>query len=476
MRASTPYRLKERVVSMDTKIIDNRYEISHLLGQGLWGEVYKVLDLANNQAKALKIVTIEDPFGEHYVWFKEEFHLLAKLKHLNIVQVMDFGFAGRIAPYFTMEFMEGGHLSLSGSPHDDKTIVTILSKLCLGLQYIHSRGYIHGDIKPENILVGENDPFSGIEHQNITLKISDFSLSESVFPALLKEKIAEPLTGTLPYIAPEKFFGNHHDYRSDLFALGVLLYQLATGYFPFSGKSPSDVITNIISKNPVPPTRYNGKLSEKLEFIIMRLLEKEPLQRFQSAREVINALGLFSESYSKEILLESSDCAVIGDKFVGRESELSQVRDLLEQAGDGQGQALSVFGETGIGKTRLIEELKIIGQLNHFKVAQSSCPREITSPLKPVLDIVGQLGFPNLAPNLSLPAAVVERLKKFVEPLEKDESIEKDLFMFEEQLPESEMHLLFDAVLQLIEQVSLNSKQADSLLSHDEETITICSS
>ncbi|MFC1849190.1 sigma 54-interacting transcriptional regulator [candidate division CSSED10-310 bacterium] len=445
---------------MEKKIIDNRYEVDHLLGQGLWGEVYKVLDLSNHQSKALKIITNLKSDHTSGQWLKDEFRRLIKLKHQNVITVFDFGFATRDIPYFTMEYMDGGHLKLESAAYNEQFIVAILSRLCAGLQYIHSRGYIHGDMKPENVLLASHYSPGWQTGNTLNAKIADFSLADFNVDEVLPEKSDHsPLQGTFSFMAPEKFFNRRIDYRVDLFSLGVLLYQQTTGYLPFNGETAAEIINAIITRHPVPPSRFNNKISEKLEYIILRLLEKEPFKRFQSAREVLNILGLMPASPGKHYLLELSDCSIIGDKFVGRESEIVTAKELLEQASDGQGQAFFVFGETGIGKSRFIKELRVSAQLNGFKVALTTCKNGKTFSHQFLAELLRQLGLPEKLDQLTLSPILVDRLQKIIAPRETEIAGNGESSLFGEDDSNFESSLLFEAILRFIENMCLSEPE-----------------
>ncbi|MBN2385280.1 sigma 54-interacting transcriptional regulator [bacterium] len=458
---------------MTFQIIDNRYEVHELLGQGNWGEVYRVIDLSNDQPKALKIIKNLDRAAVPAALLKEEFRRLIRLQHPHIVTVHDFNVWDGRLPFFTMEYMPGGPLKLNKAAYQEPLIKEILIRICLALQYIHTQGYIHGDLKPENLLLGDCSLDQWSVDQVLPLKVSDFSFAE--IDQVGQDNSTRPLTGTLLYLAPEKFFNLPPDNRSDLYSLGVLLYQLATGSYPHQAKTVSEYIHTLLHQHPTPPTRLNSHISEKMEFIILTLLEKEPLKRFQSAREILHLLGRSPEGSAKKALVELSRSSVINDIFIGRDQELTTINDLLVKTEQGTGHILFLYGEAGLGRSRLVREMKISAQLHAFKTVLTTCGPGSASSFKPLKDILLQLGFSKYLGQGSLEPEMVKHLLAF---MDRETSGKPDLSNDKEEAgleTSIRLNTLFEELFRFIELLCsrVDSEQTDSEFVRDNQPVLL---
>jgi beta-lactam-binding protein with PASTA domain/tRNA A-37 threonylcarbamoyl transferase component Bud32 len=271
----------------DPRIYSNRYQVTHLIARGGMAMVYRAQDLLLNRAVALKILYPElsaDPaFVER---FRREAQAAANLSHPNIVPVFDWGEDD--GTYFiVMELVDGTSLAevLRGS----RTLtasrsVTIAAQVAAALGYAHRNGVVHRDVKPGNILITSDGQ----------VKVTDFGIAQAVSS---EDQLAEEgsVMGTATYFSPEQASGESVDGRSDVYSLGVVLYEMLAGRPPFIGDSPLAVSTQHVHGSVPFPTQFNDTVPRDLEAIVMESLGKSPSQRYQSADEFRTDLIRFNE-------------------------------------------------------------------------------------------------------------------------------------------------------------------------------------
>ncbi len=261
-----------------------RFKILEELGRGGMAVVYKAHDPNINRVLAIKVL-LEERCGdkEYRSRFLAEAKAAGFLSHPNIVTIYDIGEVND-RPYIVMELLEGESLddymksSTSRSIRDDLAIGIQLAK---ALEYAHSRGIIHRDIKPSNIirLKGSN-----------TIKITDFGIAHVEDPELTRQTQMGEVLGTPQYMSPEQALGRHVDKRSDLYSVGVLLYQLMTGKKPFEGGTIATLLLQITSTEPVPIDHIVPGIPRAVKLIVERLLRKDPDKRFQDGKDLADAL------------------------------------------------------------------------------------------------------------------------------------------------------------------------------------------
>jgi serine/threonine-protein kinase len=264
------------------------YEVEAMLGHGGMGVVFRARHLPLNRPVALKMLlsgTFASP--PELARFQREAEAVAGLRHENIVRVYDVGdHDGR--PYFTMEYVEGGSLAqkLAGAPQPARPAAQLVATLAEAVQVAHQSGIVHRDLKPSNVLLTADG----------TPKISDFGLARRLEsgPGLTLSGI--PL-GTPSYMAPEQARGQTHAMGPalDVYALGAILYELLTGRPPFRGETAEATIHEVITRDPVPPTRLNSKVPRDLDTICLKCLHKEPGRRYASAAALADDLRRFGE-------------------------------------------------------------------------------------------------------------------------------------------------------------------------------------
>ncbi len=392
---------------MPKKMITNRYQIVRPLGEGGMGEVFLVEDRwERNRQVALKKLRREILSDTTRDSFIREFTALKQLHHPNIASVYDFGYTTPGDPFFTSEYCPGpdlitGTVKMSFSERVERAV-----EICRALSYIHTRGYIHADLKPENILVVPG----GFPNRD-TVKLLDFGLAQHV-----QDKVRSRLSGTLAYLAPEVFKGRSLDVRTDLYALGVVLYQLFTRQLPFGEIEPALLIDMQLSVQPASPTEKDGTLPLAIDSVVLKLLDKNPEERFSSADEVIS---VFNQKLGTDFQIETRETTrgyLQSGIFVGREKELGRLTGLIEQIQRSrQGRMVLVNGESGIGKTRILEEFKLRAQLEGVRTFTGASHEKINQPLQSFLEIL-----PAMAMSLERPlegrAPLLEKYESILGP------------------------------------------------------------
>ncbi|MCX7677801.1 MAG: protein kinase [Spirochaetes bacterium] len=341
---------------MEGTIIANRYEIINLIHKGGMGEVYYAKDLSCNTYIALKLLNNNKISNrkEDLIRFRMEASIAATIDHPNVIKIFDSGMTtieNTTRYYIAMEYVDGKNLFDIISPDLALPIETALSitiQLCNALEATHAKKIIHGDIKPDNVLIC-----------NEKAVLIDFGL------ARIKEFDSEnelSAAGSIFYLAPEQIHVTRGtiDERSDLYSLGILLYRLVTGKLPFTGKDINTIIHQHIAVKPTPPSHYNNAIAPSLDLVIMKLLEKEPEHRYQTARGLVVDLQKIL-SGAKEItpgLNDSHKKIPYKTKMVGRERELSILKNAFDDAKTMRGSMWVIVGESGLGKTRLMDEFR----------------------------------------------------------------------------------------------------------------------
>lgn len=314
-------------------LVAGRYEIRELLGEGGFGEVYRVADKRGaDRELALKLHPIVDV--ESLEALKAEFALLSTLSHPHLARVYDFEVAGDCA-FFTQSiavgrpFDENLGLSLE-QPHS----LELIAQLCRALEYLHSRGILHRDLKADNILVDT-------EAMNVTLL--DFGI------ARLMQSVEDPFAGTPAYAAPEMIRGGPLDARTDLYALGVCLYRQAAGTLPFTG-SPRDMVVGHLDR-PVPD--LPEAIPSEIAAVVLRMLSKDPADRYASAGEVLEALTAAAHISVPLETQETLSSYVLSASYVGGQHRLATLRSAMDRNG-----LTCIVGEAGNGKSRLLREMQ----------------------------------------------------------------------------------------------------------------------
>ncbi|HRE48571.1 MAG TPA: tetratricopeptide repeat protein [Aggregatilineales bacterium] len=416
-------------------LINNRYVLMELLGSGGMGSVYRASDRLNGQVVALKRVSVETSalvFGLHpervdlRLALAREFQTLASLRHPNIISVLDYGFAMDGQPYFTMPLLEGAvDVREAAERFDLRGRVGLIAQMLEALRYLHRQGIIHRDLKPGNVLVTPDG----------VLRLLDFGL------AIESEK-AIGVAGTLAYLAPEILHGHRPVIPTDLYAVGVMSYELLAGRYPFETGTPQVMMRQIIAMlpdlTPIPegldpdaPRLYTGgsahsegitiilpdssthagslPLDEEtktfvaaevpktadlisatrpiiplaevsgtppegqrkpttppshLRAFVGRLLAKVPEDRYGDAGDALHDLAALTGLPELAENANARESFLAAAKFVGRQRPLGALQTALNAAIRGEGSAWLVGGESGVGKSRLIDEIRGMALVN----------------------------------------------------------------------------------------------------------------
>ena len=271
------------------KRLDGRYEIKEIIGVGGMAVVYKAYDNQENRTVAVKILKEEFISNEEFVRrFKNESKAIAMLSHPNIVKVYDVSF-GDLIQYIVMEYIDGitlkEYIEHEGSLRW-KDAVHFTIQILKGLQHAHDKGIVHRDVKPQNIMVLPDG----------TIKVTDFGIAR--FARSEQRTITDKAIGSVHYISPEQARGECTDEKTDIYSVGVILYEMLTGQLPFQAENAVSVAIMQLQREPQLPTEINGSIPLGLEQITMHAMQKNPERRYQSASEMLCDLGAFRKDPS----------------------------------------------------------------------------------------------------------------------------------------------------------------------------------
>jgi serine/threonine-protein kinase len=302
---------------MATGILSGRYEIGDRLGSGGMSSVHKATDLILERTVAVKILAEHLSDDERFVArFRREALAVAKLIHPNIVQVYDTGIDdGR--HYIVMEYVEGrsgAQILQRQGPLDSETTAEIGAQACAGLDYAHRRGIIHRDVKPGNLMV-VGGPVGGGE---MTIKLTDFGIARAVEQTRITQ--VGSVVGTAAYLSPEQVRGEEATPATDVYALGVVLYQFLTGRLPYEGSTLAELAVRQQNERPLPPGTYNDEVQETLGAAVLRALEGDPARRYAGAGELAGCLqlGLQGEDVTLPMGEGSTPTRVLGGETATR--------------------------------------------------------------------------------------------------------------------------------------------------------------
>ncbi len=277
---------------MDSNIgkkLDGRYEITELIGVGGMADVYKAIDVMENRVVAVKILKDEFSHNEEFLRrFRNESKAIAVLSHPNIVKIYDVGFTDEIQ-FIVMEYIDG--ITLKEFIEQQgvlrwKDALHFVTQILRALQHAHDKGIVHRDIKPQNIMLFADG----------TIKVMDFGIAR--FSRVDGKTISDKTIGSVHYISPEQARGDMTDERSDIYSVGVMLYEMLTGRKPFDGENPVAIALKHMQETAVPPRDIMPSIPEALEEIVIHAMEKNPARRYQSAAEMIKDIDTFKLNQS----------------------------------------------------------------------------------------------------------------------------------------------------------------------------------
>jgi len=362
-------------------ILRERYRLDSEIGRGGMGTVYRATDLELQREVAVKVLSTTAQGSDARERLIREARAAAALNHPHIVTVHDVGESGGF-PFLVMELIAGPRLS-QARPADLARVVSIAVQICAALEHAHDNKIVHRDLKPDNVLLSGTTDSSNV-------KLADLGLALPAYGARISR--AGVIVGTAAYMAPEQALGHTVDGRADLYALGVLLYELITGRLPFTGGDPLTIVSQHVHAPVVPPRVLRPDLPRGLESVILRLLAKEPAQRFSTAAQTRDALLTSLNAQDELTAKDSAPAVAILDalargRLVGRNDELTEARELWRRAREGRGHAVLLSGEPGAGKTRLAREITIQAAVDGALVLSGGCYEyEAATPYLPFVE------------------------------------------------------------------------------------------
>src|SRR5437764_4077768 len=262
-------------------VFDGRYKIVRKLGAGGMADVYLAEDQELGRRVAIKILNDRHAADDQFIErFRREAKNAAGLSHPNIVSIYDRGEAEGTY-YIAMEYLEGRTLKeliVTKGPTPIHVAIDYTRQMLAALGFAHRNGIVHRDIKPHNVVVGPDG----------RLKVTDFGIARSGTSQMTE---AGSIIGTAQYLSPEQARGTPVDQRSDLYSVGILLYELLTGTVPFTGDTPVEIAMKHLSAVPEPPSHERSEIPRDLDYVVLRALAKNPHDRYESAEEMDADLG-----------------------------------------------------------------------------------------------------------------------------------------------------------------------------------------
>lgn len=275
---------------MDSNIgkkLDGRYELLELIGVGGMADIYRARDIVEDRIVAVKILKTEFAGSEEFLRrFRNESKAIALLSHPNIVKIYDVGFTDKVQ-FIVMEYVDG--ITLTDYIEQQGVLkwrdaVHFTVQILKALQHAHDRGIVHRDIKSSNVMLLSDG----------TIKVMDFGIAR--FNRENNKTMSEKTIGSVHYISPEQARGDITDERSDIYSVGVALYEMLTGKKPFDGDTPVSIALMHMQSTPKKPSEINSTIAEGLEQIVLRAMQKDPAQRYQTAGEMIKDLEEFKKN------------------------------------------------------------------------------------------------------------------------------------------------------------------------------------
>src|SRR5260221_4715119 len=277
-----------------------QYEIIGLIGKGGMATVYRGWQASTSRKVAIKIINPELALQPEFLQrFKREVQTLTSLSHPHIVKVFDTGDEDGLT-YLVMEFLTGGNLDdrIQFKIFDPKEASTLLDQIASALDYAHAHGIIYCDLKPNNVLLDEQG----------NAFLTDFGIARMVQETLNSPQSESP-TGTPAYMSPEQWRGETLDKRTDIYALGVILFQLLTGEVPFIAYTPYSMMQKHLTESPRSIRRLDSDLQPGIERVILKALAKQPMDRFKTAGNMAKALKaaiwrLYAEDIARRLIFK----------------------------------------------------------------------------------------------------------------------------------------------------------------------------
>lgn len=386
--------------------IYGRYRILDRIGHGGMGDVHRAISLSSGQLVALKTVRADTGNSQQarraLKSIVREIQALSRVQHEGVAAIRDHGIEeGR--PWYAMDFIEGDTLDArlnaiqrarkkSRREPDLATLtvepLAIVCRLCETLAFVHGEGIVHGDLTPRNVVVRPSG----------TPVLVDFGLAarhDRLASDFLEARAL--VAGTPAYISPEQIRGEQIDPRTDLYALGCILYQIIVGQPPFVSSSVGAIIHRHLHEIPARPSEMMAGVDPQLDALVMRLLEKRPRDRLGNAEDVAHALAPWSGPVPRICATRRARTYVYQPELSGRGDLLASLDQLLDRGAGGHGTRVFIGGGSGIGKTRVLVDVMARARARHMEVVVGGCvaisatPRhdtERSSALHPLLPLL----------------------------------------------------------------------------------------
>jgi len=350
------------------ELIANRFEIKRRLGTGAFGEVYQVVDRRNGDILCLKMLKRVDRAFE--VRHANEFELLARLEHPGLIKVYEYGIDQAAGLYFTMEYASGGDLG-SRLPLTPAEFFRAFGLLCSALAYIHRRGLVHGDLKPQNVLIDSAGCY----------RLSDFGLSAMGDSAMEMKSV-----GSIMYMAPEVLSKTSFSPSADIYSLGLLAVEMISGKPAYCGSTEEIISSKIRGEHSLPPIaiEYGG---EELAGILRKMTKSSPADRYRDIGQVLDDCA--GAGFVSGPVVELRDFGK--SPFIGRKEELQWLESGLEAWRSKQTVAYFIGGESGVGKSRLLDEFRMRCQLTGLRFYRVYCRENDLRPFSSILKILNQM-------------------------------------------------------------------------------------
>lgn len=319
--------------------IGNRYRVIKKISETNNNIIYKVSDKKTGKTVALKLLKTSEP--NFIARFKKEFFILQTLIHPNIVKVFDLASIKdkkKEFLYFTMEFVDGAPINLYFKKYGYTKFLPVFLEILRTMKFIHNKGFLHCDLKPHHLLLDKTGK----------VKLVDFG-----FALFEKSDIGKEIGGTLRYMAPEILRGEKPDIRTEIYSLGIIMYECLTGRKVFGGKRTKHIIEAVLHKS-LSPIRKKKDIPDFVNEIIMGMTDKLRKNRYSNIDALIEVIENRGRTLKKEKTIDK----VLYSDFIGRKKYLGIALNLLKKSSTGNGQILLIEGITGIGKTRLLKELE----------------------------------------------------------------------------------------------------------------------
>jgi len=348
-------------------LIYSKYMIESEIRAGSQATIYKVTDVFTNRQAVMKLFdkkvnSIADKID---ISFKE-FNIINECSNSNIIKVFDYGIDDKLGPFYVMEFYDGLNLSqyVSENQVSEENWWVILEGIIRALMVVHSRGYLHGDLKPSDILVKEQE-------KTLRIKLIDFGLAERIEDAM--KGGSSLMKGTIPYIAPEKYSGNPYDHKADFYSLGIMLYELITKQSILAlamvkqGMKNVEILERLGRLELKPPYLYSN-ISKELSAVIFKMISLQPSQRYESALEIYEIIHNWKKRHTPNRTKPLKNY-FMPNKIVNRQKELTALKEIVE-AYAGEGHLFVCVGQVGIGKSTFAKLAKSYCQQKGYFVIQ----------------------------------------------------------------------------------------------------------